>query len=542
MLTLERGLEDILPYLFALLGIEEATSTLQQMDPQIRRRRTFEALKRLFLRESLNQPLILIFEDLHWLDTETQAFLDLLSEGVATARILLLVNYRPEYRHEWGSKTYYTQLHLAPLSKEEAEELLTFLFGNDASLKRLKPLILEKTEGTPFFMEEIVQELFEQGILVRDPFVGAKLVSPSSPGSPALTDLHLPPTVQGVLAARIDRLATEEKALLQQLSVIGREFPLSLVRDAVPQPEEELYRLLSSLQSKEFLYEQPAFPEVEYIFKHALTQEVAYGTVLQERRKALHERTAQAIEALYSSSLEDHYSELAHHYSRSGNTKKAVEYLGLAGQQAVQRSANEEAIVHLTAARELLKALPDTPEHAQQELALLITLGPALMATKSPAVRELEQVYTRAQELCQQVGETPQLFPVLSGLCVFHMVRGAFRTGHELAEQFLRLAQRIQDPAFLPEAHLLVGQSLFYFCGEFAAARHHFEQGIACYDPKQHRSQAFLYGVADPGVFCRTEVAHALWLLGYPEQARQRSQEALRLARELAHPLSLIHI
>jgi predicted ATPase len=304
------------------------------------------------------------------------------------------------------------------------------------------------------------------------------------------------------------------------------------------QSEDELYRLLASLQHKEFLYEQPAFPEVEYTFKHALTQEVAYGTVLQEHRKTLHGRTAHALEALYITSLDEHYSELAHHYMRSGNTEKAVEYLRLAGQQAVQRSANGEAISHLTTALELLKTLPDTPERAQQELRLLIALGPATMETKSPAARELEQVYTRAQELYQQVGEISQLFPVLRGLYSFHLVRGAFRTAHALGEQFLRLAQHVQDSAFLPEAHLVVGQTLF-FLGEVSAAQHHFEQGIACYDPKHHHVQAFLYGVATPGVFCRTEVAHALWLLGYPDQARQKSQEALKLAQEIAHPTSL---
>src|SRR5262245_21671613 len=210
------------------------------MDPQMRRRRTFEAIKKLFLRESLNQPLILIFEDLHWIDGETQGFLDVLSESVASARILLLVSYRPEYRHEWGQKTYYTQLRLAPLGKAEAEEFLAALLGEAVGatgrspLQALKQLILEKTAGTPFFMEEIVQELFEQGVLVRDA-VGAHS------SVPLPTELHLPTTVQGVLAARIDRLAPEEKALLQQLAVIGREFPLSLAHHVVSQPEEELY-------------------------------------------------------------------------------------------------------------------------------------------------------------------------------------------------------------------------------------------------------------------------------------------------------------
>ncbi|HEV8719001.1 MAG TPA: adenylate/guanylate cyclase domain-containing protein, partial [Candidatus Binatia bacterium] len=356
VLGLDRSLEDTLPYLLALLDSEEAISSLHQMDPQLRRRRTFAALKRLFLRESLNHPLTLIFEDLHWIDNETQGFLDALSESLASTRVLLLVNYRPEYRQEWGQKTYYTQVRLAPLSKAEAEELLDVLLGipggavREPSLQQLKQLILEKTEGTPFFMEEVVQTLAEERILTGERGHYRLDKSP--------TGLHISPTVHGVLAARIDRLAADEKALLQQLAIIGREFPLSLVRHVVTRPEDELYRLLSALQRKEFLYEQPAFPEGEYLFKHALTQEVAYNSVLQERRKALHECTAQAIEALYSANREEHYSELAHHYSRSGNTQKAVQYLGLAGQQATQRSANAEAITHLTTALELLTNLP----------------------------------------------------------------------------------------------------------------------------------------------------------------------------------------
>src|SRR4030095_5275066 len=236
VLILHRSLEDTLPYLFALLGIEDPTASLHHMDPQIRRRRLLEALKRLFLRESLNQPLILIFEDLHWLDPETQGFLDVLSESVASAHILLLVNYRPEYRQEWGSKTYYTQLRLAPLGKDEAEELLTFLLGSNTSLKALKPLILAKTEGTPFFMEEVVQTLAEEGVLSGER--GHYWLEQ------APTALHISPTVQGVLAARIDRLGPDEKALVQQLAVIGREFPLSLVRQVLSQPEEAFYRLL----------------------------------------------------------------------------------------------------------------------------------------------------------------------------------------------------------------------------------------------------------------------------------------------------------
>jgi class 3 adenylate cyclase/predicted ATPase len=532
VLTLDRSLEDTLPYLFALLGIEEQPSSLQQMDAQIRRRRTFEALKKLFLRESLNQPLVLIFEDLHWIDGETQGFLDVFSESVASARLLLLTNYRPEYRHEWGQKTYYTQVRLAPFGPAEAEEFLDVLLGTTVGaqhatpLQALKQLILQKTQGTPFFMEEIVQELVEQGVLRQDSSVGWVMIHPT-------TALQLPTTVQGVLAARIDRLAPDEKALLQQLAVIGREFPLSLVRQVIPQSEDELYRLLTSLQHKEFLYEQPAFPEVEYIFKHALTQEVAYGTVLHEQRKALHEQTAQAIESLYGTKLEDHYSELAHHYSRSGNTQKAVDYLQLAGQQAAQRSANAEAITHLTTALEVLKTLPETPERIRQELLLHLILGPVLTATKGYATPEVAQTYTRARELCQQEGEPVQLMQVLFGLFRFHVVRAEYQMARELGEQLLALAEQIQDSSSLVETHRVLGTT-FYGLGKFSAARGHVERGMLYYNSQQHRTSAFLYG-QDSGVFSLVYAALTLWHLGYPDQALKKSQEALFLAQDLMH-------
>jgi predicted ATPase len=340
------------------------------------------------------------------------------------------------------------------------------------------------------------------------------------------------------LAARIDRLAADEKALLQQLAVIGREFPVSLIRQVIAQPEEELYRLLASLQHKEFLYEQPAFPEVEYSFKHALTQEVAYGTVLQERRKALHERTAQAIEALYPTALDEHYSDLAHHYSRSSNTEKAIEYLHLAGQQAAQRSANVEAISHLTTALELLKSLPDTRERAQHELALQVTLGVPLQAIKSFSSPEVMITYTRARELCQQIGETRQFFPILFGLRTFHHVRGEFHAARELGEQLLALAQREQDPALLVEAYRATGATLFHL-GEFGAAQVHLEQAMTLYDAQHHRSQVFLNSPMEPGVIGLSYIACGLWHLGYPDQALQKSKAARTLAQERSYLFSL---
>jgi predicted ATPase/class 3 adenylate cyclase len=541
VLTLDRRLEDMLPYIAALVGVEEAAATLAHLDPPLRRRRTFEAITRLLLRESLNQPVLLLVEDLHWLDSETHAWLTLFSERVATARLLLLVNYRPEFQHPWGSKTYYRQLRLDPLGQEEAHALLKMLLGDDAALQPLRQLIFVKTEGNPFFMEEMVQTLVDQEVLRRDPAGGMQLVSPVT--SSALAALQLPPTVQGVLAARIDRLSAEEKALLQTLAVLGKEFAWSLLTQVTEQAGEELQRLLAHLQAEEFIYEQPAFPESAYIFKHALTQEVAYNAVLLERRRVLHERAAQAIEGLFAERLPEHYHALAHHYSRSGNTPKAIDYLHRAGQQAVERSAYAEAVSHLTTALDLLITLPETREHSRQELVVQMTLGMALRATKGAGDPEVEQRYTRARELCEWVGEPPQLFRVLWGLWSAYNARGDNARGENettraLGEQLLSLAQHLQDPDLLLEAHHALWTSLFTD-GELAAARPHLEQGMRLYEPERHRAHAALYSGHDPGVCCRQQAALVLWLLGYPDQAVASIQAALALAPQLAHPVSL---
>ena len=342
----DSALAETLPYILSLLGIAGAGASLAMMDAQIRRRRTLEALKRIIIRESLKQLLVVIFEDLHWMDAETQELLDLLVDSVASARILMLVNYRPEYHHEWGNRACYTQLRLDPLGGQSADEMLHALLGGDANLQSLKHLIIEKTEGNPFFMEEIVRALVEQGVLVRNGAI--RLTKP-------LTEIHVPPTVHGILAARIDALPATQKDLLQTLAVIGKDFALNLVKHITASPDDRLEQMLKSLQAGEFIYEQPALGEAEYTFKHALTQEVAYNSVLMERRRLLHERTGQAIEALFKERIDDHLAEVARHYSRSANTRKAVEYLFRAGSQAAARFAHTEAVTLLSSTLEFLK-------------------------------------------------------------------------------------------------------------------------------------------------------------------------------------------
>ena len=335
MLTLDAALQDVIPALLALLDALPEDSPFLTLDPPQRRQRTLEALKRVFLRESQEQPLLLVFEDLHWIDSETQALLNSLVEGLPTTRLLLLVNYRPEYQHSWGSKTYYTQLRLDPLEPASAEEVLQALLGDDPSLTPLTPLLLARTQGNPFFLEESVRTLVETGVLVGEP--GAYRLGQ------ALPTIQVPATVQAVLAARIDRLPAEAKRLLQTAAVIGHEVPLSLLQAIVEMPSESLHRSLAHVQTAEFLYETRLFPESEYTFKHALTHEVAYGSVLQERRRGLHARIVEALEALAGDRVAEQSERLAHHALRGEVWAKALAYCRQAGEKALARSAHRDA-------------------------------------------------------------------------------------------------------------------------------------------------------------------------------------------------------
>jgi class 3 adenylate cyclase len=424
--ALDPALDDISLYLFALRGIQDTPDPLAALDPAIRRRRTLDALKRIVLRESVNQPLVVIFEDLHWIDSQTQALIDLLADSIANARVLLLVNYRPEYRHQWAGKSYYTQLGLSPLGQERAEELLAALLGDAAELGPLKRLVAEKSGGNPFFIEELVQGFFDEGVLTRNG--GVRITRP-------LGRVRIPPTVQGILRSPVDRLPAEEKDVLQTLAVLGKDIPLNVVRHVTPLPEGELNRIFSDLQAGEFIYERPSSAEVAYTFKHALTQEVAYNSVLLERRRVLHERVGSAIEALYPATLNTYTAELAHHYGRSANLRKAVHYLGRAGNQALVRTAYAEAQAFLSRGLELLKELPDDAERAREEIGLQTALGWSLFATGGGAGPEREATVLRAKQLCERLGDEAGLIEALTDLSNIRMHRLELRPARELAEQ-----------------------------------------------------------------------------------------------------------
>jgi class 3 adenylate cyclase len=352
VLGLDRALEPVVPPLLALLDVPVEDPAWQALDPPQRRQCTLDAVKRLLLRESQVQPLLVVFEDLHWIDGETQALLDSLVESFGSARLLLLVNHRPEYEHRWGSKTAYSQLRLDSLPAESAAELLAALLGPDPGLTPLAQMLVKR--GNPFFLEETVRTLVETGALAGER--GAyRLTRP-------VEALQVPATVQTILAARIDRLPPEEKQLLQAAAVIGKDVPYALLAAIAAQPEEDLRRGLGHLQAAEFLHETQLFPDLEFTFKHALTHEVAYSTLLQDRRKALHTRIVGVIERFYPDRLTEHVERLAHHAVRGELWEKAVTHLHQAGAKALARSANREAVSCFQQALTALEHLPETRE------------------------------------------------------------------------------------------------------------------------------------------------------------------------------------
>jgi class 3 adenylate cyclase len=519
VLALDRSFEDALPYVFALLGIKEGDDPVDQIDTQVKKRSTLDAIKRILLRESLNQPLMVIFEDLHWIDEQTQEFLILLADSIANARILLLVNYRPEYSHQWGSKTYYTQLRLDPLGKESADEMLSALLGDNPELWPLKRVIVERTEGNPFFMEETVQVLLDEGALVRDDG-NVKLTKP-------IAELKIPPTVQGILAARIDRLPADAKDLLQTLSVIGRQFPMSLIRAVVSKPKDDLDRLLNDLQLGEFIYEQPALADTEYVFKHALTQEVAYNSLLIERRKQMHERIGLAIESIYADSIDDRLSELAHHFSRSADDERAVKFLSLAGRQSLVRHAYAEAIRRLRDGLVRIAKLPASFERDGRELEMLNALLRAMWVSVAFDARAHLEVLERAATLAEKTGNLGRLVALLSMRRIQFMRSGDYLSAAALAPRVLELARQEGSPASFANAYNGMLETYFY-AGDLAGV----EVQFALWEKFKANSwwPSVALGIA----------AICAWMMGRVPLARHRIAEASDLAAGVKDPFALI--
>jgi TOMM system kinase/cyclase fusion protein len=522
-------LAETVPLFAALLSLPLGTDYAPlTVSPEQQKQQTLHALLTVMLRIAAQQPMLFVMEDLHWVDPTTLEFLTLLVDQGPTARILALWTFRPDFNPPWTGRLHLTQVTLPRLPRQQATEMTDRVAHGKALPTAVVEQVVAKTDGVPLFVEELTKMVLESGLL-QEREDRYELTGPLPP-------LAIPTTLHDSLMARLDRLATV-KGLSQLGATLGREFSYALLQAVSPWDEETLRRGLHQLVEAELLYQQGLPPQATYLFKHALIQDTAYQSLLRSTRQHYHQRIAQVLEECFPEICATQPDLLAHHYTEAGLVTQAIPYWQQAGQRAIQRSANLEAISHLTKGIEVLMTLPETPERTRQELDLQTTLGPALMAAKGYAAPEVEQAYARARALATQVEETPRLFPILWGLQRFYLVRGEFITASELAQHLLNMGQGAHERTLVLEAHRALGQTCLWQA-ELARARAHLEDGMALYDAHQHRAQAVLYG-RDPAVDCGSYLAWTLWLLGYPDQALHRSHEALRLAQELPHPHSL---
>jgi len=523
LLTLDEALLPSLPALLTLLDVPVDDREWQALDPPQRRQHTLDAFKRLLLRESQAQPLMVVCENLHWIDTETQAVLDSLVDSLPTARVLLLVNYRPEYEHTWGSKTYYTQLRLDPLPPTSAQILLQALLGDDAELAPLKNALIERTEGNPFFLEESVRTLVESQILAGEP--GAyRLAQTPLP-------MQVPATVQAVLAARVDRLPVDDKNLLQTAAVVGKDVPLPLLQAIVELAEETLRGALSRLQAAEFLYEVSLFPELEYTFKHALTQEVAYGSLLQERRRALHARIVEAIERLYPDRIAEQVERLAYHALRGEMWGKALAYFRQAGAKAAARSAHREAVECFEQALEVLRHLPETQDTREQAIDLRFELRNALVPLAE--LRRVHDCLREAETLAMTLGDRQRLGRLYCYMASYYWVIGE-------PERAIASGQRAFSSgefALQIEANLFLGQA-YCTMGEYRRAMEFLGRNVASLAGDLNHER---FGIAAlPSVMSRTWLAWCHAECGEFAQGMACSAEGLQVAEAVEHLYTLI--
>jgi class 3 adenylate cyclase/tetratricopeptide (TPR) repeat protein len=532
LLALDPALQPIITAVLSLLDVPIEDAAWQALDPPGRRRRTLDAVQRLLLRQSQHRPLLLVVEDLHWIDAETQAVLDGMVEALPAARTLLLVNYRPEYTHGWGSKSYYTQLRIDPLGQESAEALLDAFLGDDPSVRPLKPVLIERTEGNPFFLEEGVRSLVETGALVGER--GAyRLEEP-------ITAVRVPATVQAVLAARIDRLPPDDKRLLQTASVLGKDVPFALLRAIADLAESDLQRGLSRLQGAEFLYQASLFPEVEYTFKHALTHEVAYGSLLQDRRRSLHARIVGAMEAAAPDDgrgpdqLAEQTDRLGHHALRGELWEQAVTYLRRAGLRDGARSANRQAAIAFEQALDALSHLPDRRE--TQQLAIDIRLDLRNVLLPLDEIGAMFDHLLKAERLAISLEDRYRLGWVSAKLtaCYFNDSRPA-----EAEVAGLRAMAIADERADLPlqvNAHFFLGLAYVYAC--------RWRESIALLNWNVGRLTGALaferFGEpGPPAVFSRSYLLRALAEVGQFEEALSQGQEAVRLSESTDFPMCL---
>ena len=521
---------ETLALLASLLSLPApADSPPLTLSPQRQKQKTQEALVAWFIEAAEQRAVYAVWEDLHWADSSTLEVLSLLLDQLPTARILAVLTYRPEFSPPWPVRSHMTQFTLARLGQAQMEAMVRTVTGGKLLPPELMAEVARKTDGIPLFVEEFTKMVVESDWLQE------------TDGQYALTGplptLLIPSTLQDSLMARLDRLATA-KAVAQLGATIGREFSYALIAAISPFGEATLSEGLHQLVAAELVYQRGLPPDAHYQFKHALIQDTAYQSLLKRTRQQYHQQIAQVLEQQFVEVTATQPELVAQHYTEAGLAEQAIPYWQRAGQSAAQRSANVEAVHHLSKGLALLHALPDGPQWAQQELSISLSLGAALIAARGWASHEAENIYTRAGELCEQVGTPAQQFTVLFGLWLVYLLRAELEQAAKLAQQLLSLAQREGQADLLVLGSFAVGTVAFWR-GELLAAQTHLEHGISLYDREQHHPLTSLYNV-DPGVYCLSYLVWVLAHLGYVDQAVTRNQEAVSLATQLAHPHSLV--
>ena len=527
-----RPLEETAPLFAALFSLPAPESHYPSLNlsPQQQRQKTLEAMVGLLLELAERQPLLFIVEDLQWTDPTTLELLALLIIQVPTSSLLILLTCRPEFHLPWGQQSYLTIMSLSRLINTQAIQIVEQLADGLSLPEEVLQQILDKTDGVPLFIEEMTKAVLESGVLQVQ---GGEYELVGS-----LEALAIPNTLQDSLMARLDRLMTA-KVIAQLGATIGRQFSYELLRAVSQLDDATLQRELGRLVEAELVYQHGVPPQATYIFKHALVQDTAYESLLRRTQQQYHQQIAKILEAQFHHVVEAQPEAVARHYTEAGMKEQAIDYWYQAGQRAKARSAHVEAISHLRKGLTLLETLPGNSERYQRELVSQVMLGSSFLATKGQGSADMARAYTRARELCQQMGDTPQLFDVLCGLHLFYVQQAEFQTSLEIGQQLLALAQRRDNPAFHVGAQAALGMSRFFLL-DLAAARRELERGMAFYNSHQFPALTCRYGESDTGILCHIYASATLWMLGYPDQAQRRHLEALTLARELAHPYSLV--
>jgi class 3 adenylate cyclase/predicted ATPase len=497
-----------------------------------KKQKTIEALVRQLEVLVRQRPVLMIFEDAHWIDPSSRELLDTIIERVARLPVLLVITFRPEFHPPWTGQAHVSTLNLSRLGRREGAALAGSVAGNNVLPEEIVEEIIERTDGIPLFVEELTKAVVEAR--VRDGDVASTL------NRVPHSALAIPATLHASLMARLDRLGAVAREVAQIGAAIGREFSYEVLAPIAQKTDMEVQTALSRLTDAELVFCRGTPPQATFLFKHALVRDVAYGSLLRGQRQQLHGRIASILEAQFPDVVESRPELLGHHFSQGGFEEKAIVYWTLAGERAVKRDANAEAIRHFGRALELLEGPPETAERRKAELTILAKLGPALQAARGFAAPEVETTYLRARELCEQLGEPHELFQALWGLWLNSIGRERWNMARPIADELLTLAQRLDDRALLLEAHHAMCPTTLWV-GDPQLARTHGEQGMALYDREQHQSLAFLFGNHDPGVCCRMHSAIALWFLGYSQKAVERSRTGIAMARELSHIGTLVN-